>query len=133
MKNYELTYLISPDISEKQAQILIAKINDAIRTDAGNISNASGPSKIKLGYLIEKESEAFLVSTYFSLNPDKIINLEKALKEEKKVLRHIIIIKKELKEKPARLRKSIKSSAPESEAKKVELREIDQKIEEILK
>jgi len=131
MKNYELAYLISPDLSEEKVQLLIAKINDAIRADNGTVSNTPEPSKIKLGYLIEKKIEAFLVSTHFSSDPDKITNLEKALKEEKEVLRHIII-KKIFKEKPARLRKNTKSSAPETEAEKVELREIDQKIEEIL-
>jgi len=132
MKNYELTYLISPDLSEEQVQILIAKVNDAIRADNGSISNTSGPSKIKLGYLINKEAEAFLVSIYFSSDPDKVINLKMALEEEKKVLRHIIIVKRTFKEKPARLRKSTKPSAPETEAEKVELKEIDQQIEDIL-
>lgn len=132
MKNYELTYLISPEISEEKVQLLIAKMNDAIRADNGTVSNTSGPSKIKLGYSIEKKTEAFLVSTHFSSDPDKIINLERALKEEKEFLRHVIIVKRTFKEKPARLRKSIKPSAPETEAEKVELREIDQKIEEIL-
>jgi len=132
MKNYELTYLISPDLSEEQVQTLIAKINDAIRADNGSVSNTSGPAKTKLGYLIEKNAEAFLVSTYFSSDPDKVANLEKALKEQKEVLRHIIVVKREFREKPARLRKSTKPSAPETEAEKVELKEIDQKIEEIL-
>ncbi len=135
MKKYELTYLVSPDLSEEEVQILIAKITNGIRDKAGSVTNTTDPSKITLGYLINKKAMAFLVSTYFSLAPESITKLENLLKEEKNVLRSTILVKVGRKEKPKRIRKIEPSpiSQPEThETSKVELEEIDQKIDDIL-
>ena len=86
MKNYELTYIVSPDISDQELEILTAKVTDSIREETGSVEKTSMPSKIKLGYLIKKKAEAFLISSYFSLDQDKIANLEKKLKEQNDIL-----------------------------------------------
>lgn len=131
MKNYELTYLVSPDLSGEQVQTLTEKIADYVTEETGIIIKTSKPSKISLGYLIKKRGEAFLVSIDFSLNPEKIINIEKNILKEGDILRHLVIIKEEKKEAPVRTR--IKPKTEESQSTKVELKEIDKKIEEILK
>ena len=133
MKKYELTYIVSPDLSEQELGVLIAKITNSIREETGSVEKTSMPSKIKLGYLIKKKAEAFLVSTYFSLSPERLIKLETILKEENGILRYILVIKKEIKEKPEKPRKPQIIQAPQPLEKKVDLNEIDQKIEEILK
>ncbi len=132
-KSYELTYIVSPNLSEQELGILIAEITSYIREETGSVEKTSMPSKIKLGYLIKKNAEAFLVSTYFSLSPERLINLEKVLKEQHDILRYIVIAKIKRKEKPEKPRKPQPIKTPQTLEQKVDLNEIDQKIEDILK
>jgi len=128
MKDYELTYLIRPDIAEEEIKSLLEKISDFIKSQQGIIKKASEPSKKSLGYQIKDTSEAFMVSIDFSLNPDHLKLLESRLRDSKRILRHIIVIKEKVKEVP----QTIKSLENKKE-KKADLGDIDEKIEEILK
>lgn len=140
MKNYELTYLISSDYSETDVATVIAKITNLVREKEGSVKKTSEPSKIKLAYLIEKKAEAYLISTYFSLAPEKISELETFLKEQNELLRYIIVVKRERKEKTVKKRVKPQTVEPVTppvkevteEEKKVELKAIDDKIDEIL-
>ena len=166
MKNYELTYLISPDFSEEESKKFSEKINRFIQEEAGILEKSLSPFKKKLGYPIKKKGEGYLVTSNFSFqptadqsrptagqpkvekagNPEKLENLEKKLKSENQILRYIILIKKTTKESeprakrraweaeiPHKITESNEPSAHRPKAGKVELKEIDKKIEEILK
>jgi len=128
MKDYELTILISPDLSRQEIKDLSNKVGDFIKQEEGKLEKVNEPSKRKLGYPIKNKAEAFLVSFIFSLNQEKLVNLEKKLKPENQILRHIITIKEKIKEVPIKPRKKPSINQPE----KVGLKEIDKKIEEIL-
>jgi len=150
MKSYELTYLISPDLSEEELKILSGKINNFIQEETGILEKTTEPSKKKLGYSIKKKEEAFLVTLNFSLNPEKLGSLEKKLKSENQIFRYIILTKK-TPEKTLRPKRQPRAGPPRTETslglaskepneppaqqpktEKVELKEIDKKIEEIL-
>jgi uncharacterized protein YjdB len=108
--------------------------------------------KRSLGYKIKGKKEAFIVSLNMSLAPDKIEVLGEKIKKEGSILRSMIVeIKKHKAIKEARIPKGKKGlnkinndvdSLPieieknnlelKPEAQKVEMKEIDQKIEEIL-
>ena len=131
MKNYELTYLISSDVSGEELKNLSEKIKSFVQKEEGAIKKTTESSKTKLGYQIKEKGEAFLSILNFSFQPEKIADLEKKLKAENQILRYMIL-NKDLSEKtlyPKRTRPELKTK----ESKKVELKEIDKKIEEILK
>lgn len=149
MKYYELTYFISPDLSAEELKSLSSKISGFIKEEEGNLKETSEPIRKKLGSPIKKKGEVFLVNLNFYLNPEKLKNLEKKLKEEDKILRYLIITKKEITKAPAPRRiikpaivketeETPEGPRPQIEGgaygadKKVELKEIDKKIEEIL-
>jgi len=149
---YELTYLILPDLSEEEVKKISKDVGELIAQESGVLKKEAEPIKRKLGYPINKKAEAFLVSLDFELTPDKLEKLEKKLKSENKILRYLIFAKqspeKIKKLFPREPRKSLermpfaevpsekeaaKTSFGLSETKKIELKEIDKKIEEILK
>jgi small subunit ribosomal protein S6 len=148
MKNYELTYLLSGLLGEEELKAFLAKTEEAIKKENGIIEKIKGPNKKKLAYPIKKEKEGFLVSFYFSLDPQKIDGLSKEIKLEKSVLRSIVLFKDPKKNKiepifprPKIREPEIKSDQknepekPMEKPKKIEktdLNEIDKKIEEIL-
>ena len=131
MKNYELTYLISSDVSEEELKNLPEKIKSFIQKEEGAIKKITEPSKIKLAYPIEEKGQGFLTVLNFSLSSEKIANLEKILKVENQILRYMIL-NKDLPEKIIRSKRT-KPELNTKESEKAELKEIDKKIEEILK
>lgn len=137
MKLYELTYLISPDLSEEELKIFSEKINNFIQEEAGTLEKTTEPFKIKLSSPIKKKGEGFSNTLNFSLNSEKLKNLEKKLKSENQILRYIILTKKTIKKIPTKkvLPPSAgqpRPTAGQPKVEKVELEEIDKKIEEIL-
>ena len=131
MQNYELTYLISSDVSGEELKNLSEKIKSFVQEEEGIIKKTTEPSKTKLGYSIKEKEQGFLTILNFSFPPEKIANLEKKLKTENQILRYMIL-NKDLSKKilyPKRTRPDLKTK----ESEKVELKEIDKKIEEILK
>ena len=146
MKFYELTYLISPNVSEKELKDITGEINGLIGKEGGKISQEPRPSRQRLSYPVKKMTDAFLITEEFYLEPGKMEKAEKLLREKKQILRYIILAKK-----PA---DKIKKYAPKrrpgiipppkteeisslqikpKERRKIDLKEIDQRIEEILK
>jgi small subunit ribosomal protein S6 len=140
MKKYELTYLISPELSELEINSLSQKVVSFIEEEKGKIDKKEEPAKRKLGYPIKTKNEAFLVCLDFSSDPEKITDLDKKIQSENQILRHIIIIKEKIKEIPFKHRfkpmidqsQTDEPTAHQPKAEKVELKEIDKKIEEIL-
>lgn len=130
MKYYELTYLITPDLLEEELKAFSEKINSLIQTQGGVLDKSSKAIKRKLGFPIKKKTSAFLKTITFHLNPEKLAGLEKTLKGDKKILRFLILNKKvkrialEVPEKA----KILKSKPKE----KVELKDIEEKLKEIL-
>jgi len=133
MKLYELTYLISPELSESELKSLNEKINSLIQKEKGVLSGVKMPMKKKLAYPIKKQREAFLINLSFYFQAEKLGSLEKELKSEKKILRYLILARP--KSKIAKVRKRPAKVIPKIPAKekKVELKEIEKKLEEILK
>ena len=133
MHFYELAYLISPELPEEELKSLQEKINSLIQKGAGVLNEIKLPIKKKLAYPIKKQREAFLINFNFYLEPEKLGSLEKELKSEKKILRYLILAKP--KSKIAKVRKRPTKIIPKIpvKEKKVELKEIEKKLEEILK
>ena len=132
MKTYELTYLIAPENSTEDIESLRDKIKTFIQEKGGSINKANYPTKRILAYPIKKQREAFLADLVFLLEPLKLPELEKKLKTEKQILRHLIITKKISKETLKPKVKPKKILKPKTKEAKVELKEIEKKLEEIL-
>lgn len=146
MRFYELTYLLSSDIQKDDLKNLSDKINSFIIQENGLIKQTTEARLQKLAYQIKKKAGAYLLSINFTLNPESLEKIEKKLKEEGQILRYIILTK-DSPEKiaqrsrtrfPLRSRASQEKITPRvstskiGESQKIELKEIDKKIEEIL-
>ena len=127
MKYYELVYLVSPGLSESEVRDIQQELNSFIQEKGGVLDSSILPEKIDLSYRIKKEIQAFLVSQSFYLKPEEVNNLDNKIKTENKILRFLLLNKKKLKEEKAPRRRMIKKSE-----KKAELKDIEQKLEEIL-
>lgn len=153
MKVYELSYIISPEINSQEAEAKSKEIESAVQSREGVIVKQSNPVAKALSYPIAKRASGFLGVLEFQLEPEKLIEIKEILEKDGKIVRHMFIIKKPLKpRKERRSRKlvpdletenkienepGIKEEAPlhtkASEFKeKVELKDIEQQLDEIL-
>lgn len=130
MRFYELSYLLPAELSPEELKSFQEKIISCIQEKEGKIINLNKPIRKNLEYLISKKSQAFLVSLDFQINPKELEGLEKKLKEKKEILRFLLITKKPLKEVEAG-KKPLKAF-PKITTQKVELKELEEKLEEIL-
>ena len=128
MKYYQLTYLIFPDLSEEELKSVQENVNSFVQKEGGVLDKINSPLKKGLSCPIKKKKEAFLVSLSFYLKPEKIENLEKKLKAEKTILRYFISAEKF----PEKVLIPIPKKLAKPKIKKVELKEIEKKLEEIL-
>lgn len=152
MKTYELTYIISSEITAEEAGTEAKNIESFIQDKKGVILKSEKPSPKALSYPIKKQGSGFFVVLDFQLEPEYLGELKEKLQKDGKIIRHMLIIKNPVKiQKERRTRKkplispaSIEtkkeiekdtSAEPEQEKKtnkKVELKEIEEKLEEIL-
>ncbi len=127
MRNYELTYLISPELSDEEINSLQERIKTLIQNEGGIFSD--------INPLIKKGALIYLVSLNFQLSPEKLEAVGKQLKQESKVLRYLILVKHHTRDIPVRARRlPRKTEAPSKKTSqpKVELKEIEKKLDEIL-
>jgi len=122
MRYYELTCLISSELSLEEINSFQEKIISYVQEEKGILVKVDLPSKKRGGFT--------LFGLNFQLNPEGIEGLEKKLKADKQIIRYFIITKKvpkggKITKKPLRVPKKIQEP-------KVELEEIEKKLNEIL-
>ena len=143
MKHYELTYLITPELSEETVSAFQEKGIVLIKEEGGSLEEVKTPLIKKLAYSLKKPNlpkkydEAYLAVLNFQLSPEKVADLEKKLKAENQILRYLLLTKrpvKKLEYAPRRmpLKSLVEKPKVVPEEKKVELKEIEKKLEEIL-
>lgn len=140
MKTYELTYIISPEITSEEAIAEAKDIESFVQAQKGVILRQNNPIARTLSYPIKKRASGFMGVLEFQLEPEKLSELKEKIDKDRKIVRHMVIIKKLVKERKQRRTRikpvSIVESSPiETETKaekKVELEEIEKKLDEIL-
>ena len=129
MKSYELNYLISPDLSENELKDCQERVVSLIEEEGGILSEVNSITRKTLAYPIKKKRATYLNTLSFQLDPERLESLEKKIKAEAGILRYLILTKKlpkKILEIPRKPRKIVKPKL------KVELKEIEKKLEEIL-
>ncbi len=136
MRLYELDYLISPDIPKKETSSFNKRVQSIIEKEGGKIEKKEAPSKTKLAYPIKEKGQAYLATIIFNLEPEKITSITKLIKKEEDILRHLIFkrkaVQKQEKKKDKKLKKITSPDAKKEKKTKVELKKIEEKLEEIL-
>lgn len=135
MKLYELTCLISPELSLEELNSFQKQIISFIQEEEGILGRINKITKKNLAYPIKKKDEANLLILDFHIDPENLKNLEKKIKNQYQILRYLFSIKKAEKpvlkiKEPWEFPKKVFAKATKP---KVELEKIDEKLEEILK
>jgi small subunit ribosomal protein S6 len=157
MKTYELTYIVSPNITIEEAEAKSKEIESFVSENNGVIAKSEKPVAKTLSYRIKKMSSGFFVFLDFQIEPEKIAELKTEIEKDPYIIRHIITTK-HISKKIAKVRKGKKFIASEitqeqqlktdkkepsimeklvekirkPKPEKVELNDIDKQLDEIL-
>jgi len=159
MNTYQLTIHFSPQLSKEKSEQLQSEIIDQIEKRGGSLIEKNSISKVQLNYTISDFSQAVLWDIDIKLSGDKVQKIKTYLADQPKVLRAMVTRKdgaekkkrpspgtkknkdaekdkKEPKKKEPKKEKTKKKNKEKKDNKaddeKVELNNIDDKLDQIL-
>lgn len=135
MKLYELTYLISPELSEDNIKEVISKIESCLQQSKGILIGTRKHKIMDLGNEIKKHKKALLAATKFQIAPENQKLLQEKIRQISEILRFSIINLKpvQIGKAAPKLGKKPEQQIKTFKKKKVELEKIEEKLEELLK
>jgi small subunit ribosomal protein S6 len=93
MNEYELTYIVHPDVDETQLAAIEDKVKDLISSNGGQLLKVENWGRRQLAYPIKKVSEGQYVFVLAQLPPQLPRELENQFRINESVLRHLLIRK----------------------------------------
>ena len=149
MHNYELLYIIPNQYTDDEAKKIKEKIDQMLKSFGGMISHEEDLGKKKLAYPIKQVAHGYYFLTEFELEDGRQLKeINNFLRLDKEILRAQIIVKKKLtaeeieknkKREEAkakfetRVEKAEIKPAKIADTKKVDIKNLDEKLEKILK
>ena len=91
MKAYELLFFVAPTLEEDARAKVMGRIEDVITAGDGSIDNHEDRGKRKLAYEINSLSEGDYILIDFHADPDHIAELDRILRINDAVERHMIV------------------------------------------
>ncbi len=95
MREYEILYIVRADLDDDKVQDIIKRVNTLIEKAGGTLERTNIWGKRKLAYEVKHQKEGSYVLQDFQIGPDRVPELEAALKITEEVLRHLIVRKPE--------------------------------------
>lgn len=90
MRNYELMYIIRPDVEAESVQAVVEKFQGII-ANGGEIVKHDVLGKKRLAYEINKHREGTYVLVQFKGTSAVVTELERVLKITDEVIRHMVV------------------------------------------
>ena len=151
MKEYEFMYIVPAKLEEAQRDAIITRVSEYIKKFGGTIADHELWMVRKLSYAINHVRQGAYMLGHFSIDPSKLAELERELRLDEDIIRHLIVVfddhlkmmtkkMKQTKELPQQVREekvAPKPAAKETKkevvsAEPVSMEELDKKLEEIL-
>jgi small subunit ribosomal protein S6 len=95
LREYEVLYILRADLDDDKVQEAVKRVNTVIERSGGSIERTNLWGKRKLAYEVKHQKEGSYVLQDFQIAPERVPELEAALKITEEVLRHLIVRKPE--------------------------------------
>lgn len=90
MREYELVFIVHPDLDETALKDLVEKVKGWITEAGGSIAKADFWGKKRLAYQIRKQKEAHYVFLRIQMDPAFSATLERNLRFSEPVIRFLV-------------------------------------------
>jgi small subunit ribosomal protein S6 len=93
LRDYEILYIVRADLDDDKVQDIIKRVNTLIERAGGSLERTNVWGKRKLAYEVKHQKEGSYILQDFQIGPDRVPELEAALKITEEVLRHLVVRK----------------------------------------
>ena len=93
MREYELVFIVHPELDENAFTELVNRIKAWVTDDGGEIAKTDIWGRRKLAYPIRKQSEGLYVLLHTKMNPKYGAQLERNLRFLEPILRFLLVAK----------------------------------------
>jgi len=149
--HYEILFVVPNRFTDEEAKSIVSQVEKTLADAGGQITRREYWGKKRLAYEIKNNAYGYYALFEFNLEGKSLAKIDAGLRLSNDILRHQIVIKKEknaeqmAKERDIKVKIESKKAAAQKEAeekskkaaakgkeKKVELKDLDEKLEGIL-
>ena len=87
MKKYELFTIIKPNLDNEEADKVLARVEEIVKSIGGNVVNCDKMGRKKLAYEIQGFVDGFMVNQVVEVPADKIVELKRQIKFTDSIIR----------------------------------------------
>ena len=87
MKKYDLFTIIKPNLDNDEADKVIARVEEIVKTLGGSVDGCDKMGRKKLAYEVAGFVDGFMVNQVVSVPADKIVELKRQLKLNDSIIR----------------------------------------------
>ena len=91
MRNYELAFIISPNVDDEGATNVVEKVSGFVKAINGEVASVDVWGRRPLAYPINNHREGTYVRLETKMSPSSIGQLERNLKLSEEVIRYLLI------------------------------------------
>ena len=91
MRNYELVYILRPDLEDENLESVRAKIEQLITASGGQVLQVDSWGLRRLAYSIQRFGEGYYVLAKINLDTEAIQELRRGLGLTEEVIRYLLI------------------------------------------
>ena len=91
MRDYELMVVLDPNLDETALEAINTRIQTLVTQRGGTIENVDGWGRRRLAYPIGRYRDGFYVLSRVQLPPNAAVEIERALKLNESVIRHLLV------------------------------------------
>ncbi len=93
MPEYELVYIVRPDLDEDELESVIGRVGQAISSQKGSIAHEERWGLRDLAYLIQGAEKGYYILNHLDLPGAAVAGLEQNLILWEEILRHLIVLR----------------------------------------
>ncbi|EAX46963.1 ribosomal protein S6 [Thermosinus carboxydivorans Nor1] len=90
MRKYEVIFIVKP-LDEEATNAVIAKFENLIKNNGGNVEKIDRWGKRRLAYPVKDFTEGYYCVIYFDAEPKAVFELERVMKITDEILRHMVV------------------------------------------
>lgn len=91
MKNYEIMYIVRPDIEEEAQTALIERLNNVLTDNGAEIEKVDEKGKRRFAYEINNYRDGFYILINFKSGQEAIEEFDRQAKFSEDVVRHMVV------------------------------------------
>jgi len=91
LREYELIYIVRPDVEEEALEGISKRVDQVVASNGGQIREVKRWGKRRLAYPIQKLKEGYYVLNRIELEPQMLKEVERSLTLSEEIIRYLIV------------------------------------------